>query len=377
MTDHLAELEVIVQRLRNARQPEDVFGVLKGTPDEMLAEGKRIFRHLAQQVHPDARPGDLDDLLANEGFMLLNKLWEVAQIKIINGMYGKVGIPIVITTRKREYTVLDLLAKGDLANLYHCNFNVDGQKKRGVFKVAREAYDNDLLAGEADILRYLARADIDSKFGAYLPKLVESFSYRDADTAGVRHVSVLAYDEEIASPSALYSLKEVRDHYHNGIDPRDMAWIWRRVLMALGFAHQNKVIHGAVLPTHILIQPELHGMVLVDWAYTVRDGECLRAVSADYEAWYPQEVWDKTSPLPGLDIFMAAKTIVYLIGGDPVKGIIPNGVPTKMKRYFEWCMQPAVRMRPQKAWQLLEEFDQMLEGLWGPRRFREFIMPKR
>jgi hypothetical protein len=33
-------------------------------------------------------------------------------------------------------------------------------------------------------------------------------------------------------------------------------------------------------------------------------------------------------------------------------------------------------MRPQSAWQLLEEFDELIEGLWGPRQYREFKIPK-
>lgn len=378
--DYLAELEEIVGQLRKARQPEDIFGELKGTTEEMLAQGKRIYRKMAQQVHPDTRPGIGDDDLANEGFALLNKLWGVAQIKIQAGMYGRAGEPVVITTRKREYTVLDVLEKGDLCTLYNCTFPVDGHKVKGVFKVARESSDNDLVNNEADVLKYLFKADSERKFGAYLPHLIETFHYRDSDMSGSRVVNVLAYDDEISSPSALYSLKQVRQHCRDGIDPRDMAWMWRRTLMVLGFAHQQQVIHGAVLPTHILIQPELHGLVLIDWAYAVQDpqttGRHIRAISAEYEGWYPKEVWDKAAPMPGLDLFMAAKTMVYLLGGDPLNGTMPDTVPAKLKKYFEWCMQPAVRMRPQKSWQLLEEFDGMLEALWGPRRFREFVMPK-
>jgi hypothetical protein len=44
----------------------------------------------------------------------------------------------------------------------------------------------------------------------------------------------------------------VKEAYPRGIDAKDMAWIWRRVLLALDFAHTNKVIHGSVLPTHYL-----------------------------------------------------------------------------------------------------------------------------
>jgi hypothetical protein len=32
-------------------------------------------------------------------------------------------------------------------------------------------------------------------------------------------------------------------------------------------------------------------------------------------------------------------------------------------------------MRPQDAWDLLREFDAVIERLYGERRFREFAMP--
>ena len=43
--------------------------------------------------------------------------------------------------------------------------------------------------------------------------------------------------------------------------------MWRRLLTALGWAHRARLVHGAVFPEHVLIHPELHGLVLVDWCY--------------------------------------------------------------------------------------------------------------
>ena len=44
-----------------------------------------------------------------------------------------------------------------------------------------------------------------------------------------------------------------RAAYPDGVDPRDVAWMWRRLLVALGLAHRAGVVHGAVLPEHVLI----------------------------------------------------------------------------------------------------------------------------
>jgi hypothetical protein len=54
------------------------------------------------------------------------------------------------------------------------------------------------------------------------------------------------------------SLAVVRTAFPAGIDPRDAAWIWRRLLDAVGAAHRAGVIHGAVLPEHVMIHPAEH-----------------------------------------------------------------------------------------------------------------------
>ena len=70
-----------------------------------------------------------------------------------------------------------------------------------------------------------------------------------------------------------YTLAEVRRAYPMGVDPKDMAWMWRRLLVALGFAHLNGVIHGAVLPDNISILPGQHGLLLENWSQAVVDPE--------------------------------------------------------------------------------------------------------
>ena len=41
-----------------------------------------------------------------------------------------------------------------------------------------------------------------------------------------------------------------------------MAWVWRRLLTIVGFAHANHVVHGAVLPPHVVIEPKEHKLLL-------------------------------------------------------------------------------------------------------------------
>ncbi len=374
-----AELETIARKIESARCPEDAFGALWGQPDDKLRAARLVFRRLSKVIHPDRYATRDDKELAHRTMARLNALWEQAQDKIATGWYGKdhaaVFSPytkILIKTRKRVYEVGPLLETGDICTLYSCCFETGGAQCRGVFKITRTPEDNDLVAAEAHILRHLHTGQDLQRLFPFVPELHDSFLYQD-ETSAPRHANVLGW------PDGLYSLAKVHANYSRGLDPRDVAWIWRKLLVVLGFAHVQGVIHGAVLPSHIFIQPEQHGLVLNNWLYAVREpdmtGERIRAVVAAYERWYPSEVYAKKLPTPGLDIYMGARCVVYLLGGDPLTGDLPAWVPPTLRAFFRGCLMQTPAYRPQGAWALLDEFTHLIEQLWGPRTFRPFTMP--
>jgi hypothetical protein len=48
--------------------------------------------------------------------------------------------------------------------------------------------------------------------------------------------------------------------------------------------------------------------------------------------------------------------------------------PAALRRFADGCALPALRARPDDAWRLLGELDDVLERLYGPRKFRPFIL---
>jgi serine/threonine protein kinase len=369
-----AELERVAHMIEQAETPEDVFGDLKGTADQMTRQAQKIFRRLSMVVHPDRNRGDK---VAADAFKKLHDLWEAAGRKIENGTYGDraagTGEQVTVHTRKRAYTVGGQVSHGDICSLYSCHYQEGGDQTPGIFKVARDPRNNGLVQNEARILKVLHVDGEHERFRSFVPELVDSFGYRDGGSSVIRQANVLSWLE------GFYSLKEVMAHYPKGVDPRDMAWMWRRLLVALGFAHVNGVVHGAVLPTHVLIHPEKHGLVLVDWSYAVHNpetsGERVRVASADYEQCYPPEVKAGEVPTPALDIYMGARCMVYLLGGDPVTGNLSTTVSRPIRAFFRGCTPPGPKQRPSDAWGLKEEFDELIERLWGRRRYRPFAIP--
>jgi len=336
-----ASLDEALELLRRARTPADLFG-----PDQDSAA--RTYRRLVRLLHPDATGGR-----GGEEFTRLNALWRA---------YNRTG-PVTIATRRHAYRVGAKRADGDLAALYDATY--DGT--RGVvIKLPRDPADGDLLEREAVALRQLPK-DGDGRFLPYVPRLVESFRHRDAATGQERRANA------IVALDGFFSLAEVHAAHPGGLDPRDAAWMWRRLLVALGFAHRAGVLHGAVLPEHVLIHPEKHGLVLVDWCYSVPGCYAptdpsgrVPAFVGRYADWYPPEVPRRERASPGTDIFMATRCMTYLMG---------DKAPKAMRSFAKGCLLASQRRRPRDAWRLLEEFDELLERLYGPRRFRPFTMP--
>jgi hypothetical protein len=148
--------------------------------------------------------------------------------------------------------------------------------------------------------------------------------------------------------------------------------MFKRILAALGFAHRQGWIHGAVTPPHMLFHAENHGLLLIDWTHAVGLGEPLTLIPDEFKDWYPPEA--RFAAGPASDIYLAAKSMIHLAGGDAARSLIPDHVPRPMRAFFEACLLESPRMRPHDAWELHEDFDELLAELYGPPRYVKLSM---
>lgn len=368
------ELTALAEKIKNYSRPEELFGSLEG--ENPIKLGSAIFRQLSRVLHPDRYPNPAENAVAEESFKRLSSLWSMAQAKLKNGTYGASEVdfdPITIKTPRNEYELRSLIYSGEITNIYLCRFDSQPKDMEAYFKVAKDPADNDLVASEADMLRGLSKSDGFGKFSYYFPQLVDSIRYRDSLESTPRQANVVTMAE------GLRSLEEVKREYPAGIHPKDMAWMWRRLLVAEGFYHQQGIVNGAILPSNIFIQPEKHGLVVSEFSYAVLDpgnrGEYIKAISSDYEAWYPKQILDKVSPTEAVDISMGARCMIYLLGGDPVSGRLSPSTEPELQTYFKNLLLPSYPVRHHSAWELMENFDELIVSLWGPRKFRPFPMP--
>jgi serine/threonine protein kinase len=329
-TAGLMTFEQAVARIRSARSFADLTG---GGSAGGYAESRNTcgsaYRRWAKLVHPDAVSVSRR-ATATDAFAKLSALYK-----------ARAADEPLLRGHRRAYRMGKVFAKGDIAELY-----VDGD---AVLKVPRSPGDSDLMETEADALRKLW-ADGDPRFRPYAPRLIESFM-REDDQRRRRRINVVEHQR------GMISLAEI----NREIDPRDAAWMWRRLLTAIGWAHRAGVIHGAILPEHVLIHPEQHGLVLVDWCYS---GHRPAAIVKARQASYPPEVLHDHTAGPATDIYMATVLMTRLIG---------SRIPASLRRFAAGCTYDAPRMRPQDAWVLLGEFDDLIHQLYGPRKFRPFV----
>jgi serine/threonine protein kinase len=275
--------------------------------------------------------------------------------------------PGTVRSPRRAYAIQRLLALGDVADVHLASGEderTDAVKPSYLLKVSRVPEGASLLDNERRTLVRLRNAAGSTTYRHYLPALVESFAARDRFP---RRVNVFR-----VAPG-LTGLQQVHERLP-ALEGRHIAWIFKRILTVLGFSHAQGLIHGAVLPPHILLHAANHGLCLVGWGQSVERGQRLSIVPRQYLDWYPREVHRKQPAQRATDIFLAARCMVYLAGGDPLGNWLPDTVPVPMQHFFASCLLEGARMRPDDAWALADEFDELLRRLYGPPKFHELTL---
>lgn len=318
-------LQQVANRLQAAHTPEDVFGA---APECV----KQNYHALAKKVHPDLFAADEDKLLAHSTFAQLIEWFRQAEEKLLFGIYG-LRTQVMLETRLHTYCIDDAPAPVGIFNVYPCRFDDGGRLRMAALKLVRDPHQNGLAQNELAALRALAAAPEADKFSAYFPRLIEAFLYQDA--GGEHQAGVFEHSR------GWYSLADVQRVYPHGVDAKDMAWMFRRLLTALGFAHRSGIGHGAVNPHNVWILPEDHGLMLTGW---------------ESATFHPAN--------PGADILAAVECMRFISGGELDKPI---------QLFFRGSSLPGKRA-PQDAWALMKEFDELIARLWGPRTFRPFLM---
>lgn len=329
---------------------------------------KRAFRRLAKQHHPDVNNGN------DVKFKEIAQAHEVLSDPKRRERYdkGELEKPVVIKTSHGTYSIEALRRHGDLSNIY-AGTNIDTYGDVAV-KIVNDARNNDLLENEAKILKDLFPPDREEKDRRrYLPrywgslKIIEGGVHRQANVLGWL--------------TNFYTLKEVREAFPK-LQMEHGVWMFNRILEGLDFVHKKGYVHGALTPEHVVVyssgqekDPYNHGAKLIDWSYAVKLGHTVKAISPAWESLYPPEILQKKPATPATDIYMAAKCIIYVLGGDIRNDSLPSHIPAYLARFLKGCVLKNQKLRPEDAWELHEEFTAHMRVNYGPKKYVRFDMP--
>jgi serine/threonine protein kinase len=380
------ELLEFHERVVQCKQPEDLFGSLGGgtktsttlsaqiSATTKLTALKALYRRFAVIAHVDKYTRLDEQRIAHIAFTRLNDLHQQAIDKVNGGIYGtkaaapkKNSTPPSMKSKKGIYVVTTGLAAGDLSTVYRGEF--DG-KTPVIIKMAKHHTLNDLIENEAKVLTKLNEAAAGTvSYKQFIPTLLDHFTVKVAPSNAVRHVNILQ------PVDGFRPLTDIIEQYPDGIDQRHFVWIFNRLLTTLSFVHSQGIVHGAVLPEHVLVHPVSHAIHLIDWSFAVSKGATMKVISTKYADWYPPEVTAKRVTASSTDIFMAARCMLYILDIDPNDmHASRTKVHPRFIRLLESCFIKNPLRRPTSAWELYKDFGVIAEDLWGPRKYLKLEM---
>jgi len=270
-----------------------------------------------------------------------------------------------------HWTLDTSIAHGDISDVY------TGQRARWptelvLLKFLRDHKDIDLFDNEWAALQSLHGSDAPGadEFTTLIPQPIIQGDISTGSYKGKR-ISIFRWMSGFRHP-----LGEVMQAYPKGIPPRASIWMWRRILEVLSFIHASGMVHGAVLPPHLLIQENEHGMRLVGYSCCGRTGEKLRTISQGFENFYPQVKQSKLGLTTQLDLSMSARCMAAVLGGDPASVSLPSEVPAPLAKIVQRVALTKPTGAPSEiAWSIREELGEMAEKVYGPPQFIPIVMP--
>jgi len=271
------------------------------------------------------------------------------------------GYTNFLSIGQSHWATRHFIARGEISDVYLAE-RARRPTERVLLKVLREPEHGPLFDREWEVLDKLQQSESPGAafFTALVPQpvvrgLVDNGPYQGRRAMAFRWATGFRK-----------TLEGVRQAYPQGIDPQISIWMWRRILEQLTFLHRSGIVHGAVLPPHILVEDGDHGIRLVGYSAAGESGTPLATFCSRFEPFYPARRLS-----PGADVRMSARSIAFVLGGEGECVDVPASVPEPLADLIRKVAADGA----ENAWNVRESVGKMARALYGPPSFHPLMMP--
>ncbi|MFH1174259.1 MAG: protein kinase [archaeon] len=298
---------------------KNLYDLLEVSPRARPEVITAAYKSLMNIYHPDKPTGDarVAKSLNQAKDILLNKdkrqEYDVQRENLVGTTLG-------------EYTLLGLIAEGGFGKTYKAKHTLLNELVCIKHAHYVSPQDEEILLNEAKAIWDLRHFSI--------PAVRNILKMDDGSLA-----LVMSY---VPGPTLEQIIKKV-----DRLEPEHVAWITERSLNALKYLHYNGVVHGDVKPQNIIIQPENHTIVLVDYGLSVIRPSPTKSTSPGFTPYFaaPEQIHGKTL-LPETDFYGLGMTMIYALGGDIEKKLVPKNVPDSLCSFIKSLIVYDVLKRP-------------------------------
>lgn len=108
-----------------------------------------------------------------------------------------------------------------------------------------------------------------------------------------------------------------------GTQPQEhVNWILSRMLEFSCWINQVGYSHAGINPESIYVMPENHGMSCISFYHMGRLGTPLKTISAQYQNFYPPQVFKNKKYESNIDVDLCKRTALYLLGDKSGSGVV-------------------------------------------------------
>lgn len=142
------------------------------------------------------------------------------------------------------------------------------------------------------------------------------------------------------------TLAQIIEKNKGGIDAEHVAWISERVLNILKYLHYHSVVHGDIKPSNIIVEPDSHTVVLVDYGLSLIRPSAKTMNKGYTEAFAAPEQMKGGTLLPETDIYGLGMTMIAALGGDVMDKKVPAKTPDALCALIKRLIAYDVLARP-------------------------------